>query len=96
MAIDWGHIIEREVIHFFSAGSCYVIALITLRFFERKSPYWYKATIPALVAAGLIFLREPMDVAVGGWVGKSYFDYTFWMLGFAAIIYGLHRLGSFK
>lgn len=85
------HIIERELIHFFSGGSVYLLAYFTYQWAKRKWPEWTDRILPALLAALVIFLREPADVAAGGWVGKSYIDFTFWMLGLGVAIYGLMR-----
>ena len=90
--MDLAHIIERQFYHFFMGGAFLMIGWFVFRVTLRKLPYWHEWLWPALAVTGIIFLREPADVAAGGWLPKSYIDYTFWWLGMIAFAYGVYRL----
>jgi hypothetical protein len=90
------HIVEREFYHFWMAAGFYLASHFGLAFLNRKWPDWTRRINTALVALFFIFLREPLDVANGGWLGKSYIDLAFWGLGFAACIWGIKRLNGTK
>jgi len=82
---DWGHVWERFVIHVFAAGSVTLGVRYGVMLAERAAGIrlhaytWLFA--PIGIVALLIFLREPIDVAGGSWVWKSYFDFASWLLG---------------
>jgi hypothetical protein len=93
-----GHIIERFVIHFFSATGLVLSVATFLRYAKRKKSYnWLpegaRATViwAALVVFAASTMREAYDVSVGGWVVKSYFDYASWALGCGIGAWGIIR-----
>lgn len=99
--MDFFHIADRFVIHFFSAiglvhGMYYLIAWIVRK--RQQSRKWLPVTKPAqLVLAGLLvvffaFLREPFDVSSGQWVGKAYIDVASWIFGSVIGVMDARRL----
>lgn len=81
------HIVDRALIHFFSAGGLLLWVWFGLRALGRRKAGWVPGTVTwQLVLAALLVLlvavaREPIDVWQGGWVGKSYADMASWVLG---------------
>lgn len=81
--IDWGHILQRSLVHLAWAPWTLGLAVYGFWLLGRYRPNWkltgpYRWIFPGLVALLTIFLREPADVAGGGWVGKSYIDLAVW------------------
>lgn len=92
------HIVERFLVHFFSATGIVLAVSTFLRFARRKKRYsWLpdgtRATLvwAALIVFSVAVLREAYDVSAGGWVVKSYFDYASWALGCGVGAWGLIR-----
>jgi len=83
---DWGHVLDRFVIHVFSSGMVTLLLRYALYQLERRvltarlgGYMWY--LLPAVLGPLLIFLREPLDVLHGGWWIKSYIDPVGWAVG---------------
>ncbi len=81
--MDWGHILERSILHL--GWAPWVLGLFIYGFWllGRFKPVWeltgpWRWVVPGLLALLTIFLREPADVAHGGWIGKSYIDLGVW------------------
>ena len=79
------HILERFVSHFFSGSGVAVLSLTAWAWCERRGfiralPGLWFCIVPVTLACFLIFLREPVDVGGGGWIGKSYIDLASWFL----------------
>ena len=93
-----GHIIDRAVIHFFSSGGVYLIALWGFWLLERRVPWWpelrgwWELILPALVSFIFISFREIFDVAAGGPVVKSLCDWLSWLAGLGTSAWALYRL----
>ena len=96
--IDWGHVAERAVIHFFSSGGVYVIALWGFWLLERRARWWpqlrgwWELILPAAFSFLFISLREVFDVGAGGAVIKSICDWLSWLAGLGASAWALYRL----
>ena len=93
------YIAKRQVIHIFTAPGAFLAAFFAFWFLERKVHWWpqfrgYSAfVVPALAALLVIFLREPADVARGGWAGKSYIDLACWLAGIGFLgAFALYRI----
>ena len=77
------HILERSFIHLAWAPWAIGLSIYGFWLLGRYKPVWklqgpYRWVVPGLVALLTIFLREPADVAGGGWLGKSYIDLAVW------------------
>jgi len=86
---DWRHILERSLLHLGYAPWAFLLARRGLGYLGRKRPKFalqgeWRYVGPALAAWLVIFLREPLDVARGGPVGKSYVDFVVWGLSLVA------------
>ena len=81
------HIADRFVIHFFSDAGIYLAAFIGFWYLGKFTKFDLSGLarwiVPAAVLLLFIFLREPLDVAHGGPVLKSYIDLTSHALGLA-------------
>ena len=90
--ISWGHILDRTVIHLFSAGGVLLSGLYLKRFIPeaRRPDDW----VIALCAFTVISLREVHDVAEGNPRVKSYIDWCSWAGGFTLWLWVIHRVGS--
>jgi len=80
------HILERSVIHFFSAGMVtlgfrYLLYVLDKHVLTRALGGYIYWLLPCFVAPFVIFLREPFDVAKGGPLVKSYTDILSWAVG---------------
>ena len=92
------HILERAVIHFFSATALVMLAFFVLRTIRR---HWAKKWLPdnwqALLttAAVTVFafstMREAYDVFSGQALSKAFTDYLSWLLGCGIGAWGLYR-----
>ena len=76
-----GHIIERTLTHLFWDPGLILGLTFVLRIVAKKTkwPWMPKTPIRTVICAGaialpLIIAREPWDIHMGGWWGKSYFD----------------------
>ena len=79
----WSHILERSLLHL--GWAPWVMGLSVYGFYLLGifRPPWrlvgrWRWALPGIVALLFIFLREPSDVARGGWLGKSYIDFAVW------------------
>ena len=92
------HILERAVIHFFSACSLVMLTFFALRTARRK---WKTSWLPdsfrerLLLAAICVFalstMREAWDVANGQALIKAFTDYASWLTGCGVATWGLYR-----
>lgn len=80
------HAWERFVIHLFCAAA--VAQLLRAGLHGLELAGWVRILgprvwfwLPVVIGPLLIFLREPLDVASGGPVAKSYLDLIGWALG---------------
>jgi hypothetical protein len=85
------HILERAIIHIFSATSAYLLAWFTLQWALRKWPVWTPIVLPAILACAIIGNREAFDVANGQPLIKVFTDAVSWIIGMGLAIWGLHR-----
>lgn len=95
------HILDRAVLHFFSATSLVLLAFMGLRAFNRRRPsewfpvHWKASlSLAALTVFGFATLREAWDVAAGQSLIKASVDYFSWFAGCAVAAYGLYRFGK--
>ncbi|HHU35584.1 MAG TPA: hypothetical protein GXZ49_10260 [Bacteroidetes bacterium] len=95
-----GHIAERFVIHFFSAGTLIVAVSFALRYWLRRNAKVKRWVAPererllvvsCFIVSGIAAWREPFDVAAGGSVVKSVFDFISWYSGSAVSAWALYR-----
>lgn len=86
------HILTRAAIHIFSGGTAYLIAYFTCRFCERKFKRWWPLVYPAIMAFGLIGLREAFDVDSGDPLIKSVVDWLSWCVGLGLAVWGVYRV----
>ena len=83
----FAHIAERFVLHVASGASIMLLAWWLWDLGERKNVLpriksgWMFMLFPSLLAFTIISFREIYDVAVGGYVVKSIFDWISWMIG---------------
>jgi len=99
--MEFFHILDRFVIHFFCAIGLvhfmyYLVAWVVRK--RKQSHNWLPMTKPAqLVLAALLvvffaFLREPFDVSNAQWVGKAYIDLSSWIFGSVVGVIDAKRL----
>ena len=95
------HILERAMIHFFSATSLVLVVFMLLRSLaRRKAARWlptsWKASL--VMAALLVFaistMREAYDVANGQVLVKAFTDYISWCAGCGVAVWGLFRFAK--
>jgi len=94
------HIIERGLIHLFSAMGLLVGTFFALQTLHRRQ--WSKGWLPSniggrlVVACLLVFgvstMREPWDVAHGQPVVKAATDFASWCIGLGLGAWGTYRL----
>ena len=95
--IDWAHILERFLIHFFSAGGFLLGAVTAWQWAVRRWDFvweWVELILPALVIFSFAATREAYDVWNGGSLVKSAFDLASWLLGLGVTAWGLYRFGQ--
>jgi hypothetical protein len=85
------HILERAILHIFSAASVYLLAFFALAWAMRRNAERTMQILPGLVGALAIALREPFDVANGQPVLKVITDYLSWLVGMTLAIWALTR-----
>lgn len=96
--IDWTHVVERAIIHFFSSGGVYLIAVWGFWLLERRARWWpqlrgwWEFILPAAFSFLFISLREVFDVGAGGAALKSVCDWLSWAAGLGASAWALYRL----
>ena len=88
------HILERSLIHLAWAPWMYGLSKYGFWLLERSQPKWfltgpYGWVVPGFAALFTVFLREPADVAHGGWIGKSYIDLGVWAVALTLAGLGL-------
>lgn len=94
------YILERAIIHFFSAYGLVSGTFFFLQWLRKKPqvrawlPQSYLAlfVISGLVVCLFAFVREPFDIHSGQWWGKAYFDYASWVLGSVMGVWGQYRM----
>lgn len=96
-----GHIVERFIIHMFSAMGLVVGVFFGLQSLNRRQKMngWMPSNIGGrLVLAGLLVfgvtaMREAYDVAVGGQpLIKAFTDYASWLIGLTLGVWAAYRL----
>ena len=96
--MEIAHILDRGLIHFFSSGGVYLLALWGFWELERRVAWWpelkgwWELILPALISFLFISSRETFDVAAGGSLVKSVCDWVSWMAGLGMSVWGLYRL----
>lgn len=97
------HILDRFLIHFFSAPGLILGLTFGLGVLERRARWsWLPHSLLAtsIWAAGIIFacsaLREAYDVSQGGTLTKSIFDYISWAGGCGLTPWAIYRLGKWR
>ena len=96
---EWVHILDRFVIHFFSAYGLVTGLFFLLNVLRKKTqcanwmPQTYMGLFieAALLVCMVAFVREPFDVHEGDWWLKSYFDMASWVLGSGVAVWGNYR-----
>jgi hypothetical protein len=95
-----GHIAERFAIHFASSALLLGCVYFALRYWLRRNAKvgrWLSTrknhllVVSGLLVAGIAAWREPFDVAAGGSVVKSVFDFISWYSGSAVSAWALYR-----
>ena len=93
------HILDRAIIHIFSAMGLVVGAFFGLQSLHRHlKSSWLPANVGGrlLLAAILVFgitaTREAVDVANGQPLVKAFTDYASWAIGLALGIWATYRL----
>ena len=94
------HVIERFIIHFFSAYGLVTGTFFLINWIRKKpsaanwTPQTYMGIFieAALLVCLVAFIREPFDVHEGDWWLKSYFDMASWVLGSGTAVWGSYRL----
>lgn len=87
------HIVERQLIHFFSAAGVYLLVYLLLDSIGRRTGItWMTQRVepPALIAFIFIWFGEPDDILTDG-IYKSFIDMGVWAVGFVASILALKR-----
>jgi hypothetical protein len=97
-----GHVIERELIHFFCAPGIMILCLFLIRLLREKKKSWDwipSRCLPQLIFLAIViplmaFLREPYDVSiVGDPTWKSYIDLSLgWVAGAVAGVFAIRWL----
>ncbi len=95
--IDWAHIAERAVIHYFASAGVYLPMLWLAWVGERKRWWpplrgWWELALPAGVSWAAISTREVWDVAAGGSPVKSVADWLSWLAGLGTAVWLVYRL----
>lgn len=100
---DFLHVLDRFIVHFFSASSLVMLTFFALRTLDRRirSEWLPDDWKPLLgLAAVTVFavasLREAWDVAQGQALGKALTDYASWLLGCGVSTWGLARFKTDK
>lgn len=88
---EFAHIIERSIIHIFSAGTVYLGFCIGYEWFRRKFSKAMDQILPGLLAILIIYLREPFDVAHGQSLLKAVIDPISWAAGIAGVWWLIRR-----
>ena len=97
-AAFWRHVLERAMIHFFSAAGVYHVALWGFWALERRVRWWpelrgwWELILPAVLSFGFISFREIFDVAAGGSPVKSICDWLSWIGGLGCAAWSTYRL----
>jgi hypothetical protein len=93
LAGNVSHIVERQLIHFFSAAGVYLLVYLLLDSIGRRTGVtWITRRVepPALIAMIFIWFGEPDDILTDG-ATKSYIDMSVWATGFVISIIALRR-----
>ena len=93
VAGNFSHIVERELIHLFSAAGVYLMVYLLMDSIGRRTKIvWLTRRVEpaALVAMLFIWFGEPDDV-VGDGIAKSYIDMIVWAFGFVVSIMALGK-----
>lgn len=88
------HVIERELIHAFSAATVFMLVYSIDGRLESWR-HWQKVRA-GIVAAFFLFLREPYDVAKGGWLWKSYIDIATWSTAMFGAYFLMKRFNRWR
>lgn len=90
--------VERAIVHFFSASSLVLLAFFGLRTLQRRAagdwlPGNWQPTLAlaAVTVFALASLREAYDVSAGQPLAKAFTDYASWLLGAGFSVWGLYR-----
>lgn len=93
------HILERFIIHLFSAMGLVVGTFFGLQSLHRRlKSSWLPANIggrlllAGLLVFGLTAMREAWDVANGQPLVKAFTDYASWLIGLGLGIWATYRL----
>lgn len=93
------HIIERGLIHLFSAMGLVVGTFFALQTLHRRlKNSWLPTNIggrlllSGLLVFGITAMREAWDVANGQPLVKAFTDYASWLIGLALGIWATYRL----
>lgn len=92
--MEIGHVIDRFIIHLFSATGVYLVAYFVTQWAGRKWPDWYDRVLPAVVIIGFLGWNELSNVQGGQPYFKAFTDLASWVLGFALGLWGLVRFKS--
>ena len=87
------HIVERQLIHFFSAAGVYLLVYLLLDSVSRRTGItWITRRVepPALIAMIFIWFGEPDDILTDG-VAKSFIDMSVSAAGLVCSIVALKR-----
>lgn len=94
------HIVERSIIHLFSAMGAVVCAFFALQTLYRRldNNSWLPSNIggrlllAGLIVFGITAMREAWDVANGQPLIKAFTDYASWLVGLGLGIWATYRL----
>lgn len=85
------HILERFIIHVFSAAGVYLGVYFGVDFLRRRWPLWFTAILPAILVIGFVGWNEVGDLHRGQSYLKVFFDAASWSLGLGLTVWGLIR-----
>lgn len=94
--LRWGHVLDRFVIHVFSAGGVSLLVLwLAARFVPPELlPGWTFYGVPLGVAFTCISFREIWDVRNGNPMTKSVCDFVSWIAGFGLSAWLLREIAA--
>lgn len=94
-----GHIVERFIIHLFSAMGLVVGTFFAFQSIHRRlKSSWLPSNIggrlllSGLLVFGITAMREAYDVANGQPLVKAFTDYASWLIGLGLGIWATYRL----
>ena len=80
--MDWGHILQRELLHFGWGGTLYLYSLLAFHYLQRFTKFKITGLagfiVPAIALVFIVSVGEFGELSRGSWLGKSYIDLATW------------------